>query len=562
MLHGGVKSVMGAFMGALGGAAAVAVTGAVALPALGVVAIGAVGGYVVGKGVEYLFVPAGPSERSVEPSVFAGRTDDGRMLLPADSCGTLIINRADGIPVAVDGIQADPEYERWLNLPEPTDEPFEPITLDPATKPPAAGQTCAAVVGLNSSVSHMGGGVVRVRVSTIPEVDGCPVDFSGQFVSDRTPPSSDRVSASLTTPGFLELAGPTHGPFTLTGRLTHLSTSVEFDQSFDQPEPAVAGITVTRRSTTIEAASTLSLADRLVRISYEDGSQNLVTSAQDERLGWRRVSGPGRLTDTAFASDEGGSAILEAVYEVGGQAVTDRLAVTIKGPLATTTLPGEEQPEAEVTESTGPDLPSCDEREWALKPEWRQPCPSTDVSVPTTSGVTGSFRATGSFIDAASWLGIDDSHGYTGPEQSITVVGSITHNSVKLAYSAETGEVTGEFDVDYQIRMVYEGEVTGTCVLAIITSGRINPAETFYDTSTGLIEGTADSRIEGSDGSGCTDQLSAMNRYDWTGLVANRIQLTGLDKVLWSATAGGGTVSGGYGSTAPIPFTATFSSGS
>ena len=520
MLYEGSKTVMGGFIGAGAGvltAAVLAATGAVTLPWWGPMALATLAGFAGGKLVDYLFIPAGPPKGSV--AIYAGQARD-KVLIPANTCGTLVVNSSDAVPVAVEDVEFDAEFEHWLNLPEePPQEEFEPTTVELTTEPSAVGQTCSDIIGLNRSVSHLGGGVVRVQVSTIPEVAGCTVDFSGQLASDRTQLSSGGVSASLTTPGSFQLSGPAHGKFTLAGTLTHLSTSVALDHTFDQPNPPVTGIELLDRSTAIEAESTLPLANRLVRVFYGDGSQNLLTSSQDESLRWNHVNGPGGLNGTVFSSNEAGQATLEVAHAVDGTSASDVLVVTINDAVASTTV----APTTVASTTVA----------------------STTVA-PTASVATGSFRATGSFVETDSLEEVLN-FAQQGIEGSISLENSVTSNSVELAYSAETEKITGTYSIDWQVRYVWdftEEGLSSTCTYSIITSGRILPAGTSYDTASGVAKGTAENVTLSATEGACEGFMQGLDA-----LFAS-VPL----EVPWSATVVDGTVSGEFNS---MPFSAT-----
>ncbi len=520
MLYEGSKTVMGGFIGAGAGvltAAVLTVTGIATLPWWGPMALATLAGFAGGKLVDYLFIPAGPPKGSV--AIYAGQARD-KVLIPANTCGTLVVNSSDAVPVAVEDVEFDAEFERWLNLPEePPQEEFEPTTVELTTEPSAVGQTCSDIIGLNRSVSHLGGGVVRVQVSTIPEVAGCTVDFSGQLASDRTQLSSGGVSASLTTPGSFQLSGPAHGKFTLAGTLTHLSTSVALDHTFDQPNPPVTGIELLNRSTAIEAESTLPLANRLVRVFYGDGSQNLLTSSQDESLRWNHVNGPGGLNGTVFSSNEAGQATLEVAHAVDGTSASDVLVVTINDAVASTTVAPTTVASTTMASTT---------------------------MAPTASVATGSFRATGSFVETDS-LEEGLNFAQQGIEGSISLENSVTSNSVELAYSAETEKITGTYSIDWQARYVWdftEEGLSSTCTYSIITSGRILPAGTSYDTASGVAKGTAENVTLSATEGACEGFMQGLDA-----LFAS-VPL----EVPWSATVVDGTVSGEFNS---MPFSAT-----
>ncbi len=520
MLYEGSKTVMGGFIGAGAGvltAAVLTVTGIATLPWWGPMALATLAGFAGGKLVDYLFIPAGPPKGSV--AIYAGQARD-KVLIPANTCGTLVVNSSDAVPVAVEDVEFDAEFERWLNLPEePPQEEFEPTTVELTTEPSAVGQTCSDIIGLNRSVSHLGGGVVRVQVSTIPEVAGCTVDFSGQLASDRTQLSSGGVSASLTTPGSFQLSGPAHGKFTLAGTLTHLSTSVALDHTFDQPNPPVTGIELLDRSTAIEAESTLPLANRLVRVFYGDGSQNLLTSSQDESLRWNHVNGPGGLNGTVFSSNEAGQATLEVAHAVDGTSASDVLVVTINDAVASTTVAPTTMASTTMASTT---------------------------MAPTASVATGSFRATGSFVETDS-LEEGLNFAQQGIEGSISLEHSVTSNSVELAYSAETEKITGTYSIDWQARYVWdftEEGLSSTCTYSIITSGRILPAGTSYDTASGVAKGTAENVTLSATEGACEGFMQGLDA-----LFAS-VPL----EFPWSATVVDGTVSGEFNS---MPFSAT-----
>ena len=530
MLYEGSKTVMGGFIGAGAGvltAAVLTVTGIATLPWWGPMALATLAGFAGGKLVDYLFIPAGPPKGSV--AIYAGQARD-KVLIPANTCGTLVVNSSDAVPVAVEDVEFDAEFERWLNLPEePPQEEFEPTTVELTTEPSAVGQTCSDIIGLNRSVSHLGGGVVRVQVSTIPEVAGCTVDFSGQLASDRTQLSSGGVSASLTTPGSFQLSGPAHGKFTLAGTLTHLSTSVALDHTFDQPNPPVTGIELLDRSTAIEAESTLPLANRLVRVFYGDGSQNLLTSSQDESLRWNHVNGPGGLNGTVFSSNEAGQATLEVAHAVDGTSASDVLVVTINDAVASTTVAPTTVASTTVASTTVASTTVA----------------STTVA-PTASVATGSFRATGSFVETDS-LGEGLNFAQQGIEGSFSLENSVTSNSVELAYSAETEKITGTYSIDWQARYVWdftEEGLSSTCTYSIITSGRILPAGTSYDTASGVAKGTAENVTLSATEGACEGFMQGLDA-----LFAS-VPL----EFPWSATVVDGTVSGEFNS---MPFSAT-----
>ena len=540
MLYEGSKTVMGGFIGAGAGvltAAVLTVTGIATLPWWGPMALATLAGFAGGKLVDYLFIPAGPPKGSV--AIYAGQARD-KVLIPANTCGTLVVNSSDAVPVAVEDVEFDAEFERWLNLPEePPQEEFEPTTVELTTEPSAVGQTCSDIIGLNRSVSHLGGGVVRVQVSTIPEVAGCTVDFSGQLASDRTQLSSGGVSASLTTPGSFQLSGPAHGKFTLAGTLTHLSTSVALDHTFDQPNPPVTGIELLDRSTAIEAESTLPLANRLVRVFYGDGSQNLLTSSQDESLRWNHVNGPGGLNGTVFSSNEAGQATLEVAHAVDGTSASDVLVVTINDAVASTTVAPTTVAPTTMASTT---MASTTVASTTVA---STTVASTTVA-PTASVATGSFRATGSFVETDS-LGEGLNFAQQGIEGSISLENSVTSNSVELAYSAETEKITGTYSIDWQARYVWdftEEGLSSTCTYSIITSGRILPAGTSYDTASGVAKGTAENVTLSATEGACEGFMQGLDA-----LFAS-VPL----EVPWSATVVDGTVSGEFNS---MPFSAT-----
>ncbi len=540
MLYEGSKTVMGGFIGAGAGvltAAVLTVTGIATLPWWGPMALATLAGFAGGKLVDYLFIPAGPPKGSV--AIYAGQARD-KVLIPANTCGTLVVNSSDAVPVAVEDVEFDAEFERWLNLPEePPQEEFEPTTVELTTEPSAVGQTCSDIIGLNRSVSHLGGGVVRVQVSTIPEVAGCTVDFSGQLASDRTQLSSGGVSASLTTPGSFQLSGPAHGKFTLAGTLTHLSTSVALDHTFDQPNPPVTGIELLDRSTAIEAESTLPLANRLVRVFYGDGSQNLLTSSQDESLRWNHVNGPGGLNGTVFSSNEAGQATLEVAHAVDGTSASDVLVVTINDAVASTTV-------APTTVASTTVAPTTVAPTTVASTTVASTTVASTTVAPTASVATGSFRATGSFVETDS-LGEGLNFAQQGIEGSFSWEHSVTSNSVELAYSAETEKITGTYSIDWQARYVWdftEEGLSSTCTYSIITSGRILPAGTSYDTASGVAKGTAENVTLSATEGACEGFMQGLDA-----LFAS-VPL----EVPWSATVVDGTVSGEFNS---MPFSAT-----
>ena len=555
MLYEGSKTVMGGFIGAGAGvltAAVLAATGAVTLPWWGPMALATLAGFAGGKLVDYLFIPAGPPKGSV--AIYAGQARD-KVLIPANTCGTLVVNSSDAVPVAVEDVEFDAEFEHWLNLPEePPQEEFEPTTVELTTEPSAVGQTCSDIIGLNRSVSHLGGGVVRVQVSTIPEVAGCTVDFSGQLASDRTQLSSGGVSASLTTPGSFQLSGPAHGKFTLAGTLTHLSTSVALDHTFDQPNPPVTGIELLDRSTAIEAESTLPLANRLVRVFYGDGSQNLLTSSQDESLRWNHVNGPGGLNGTVFSSNEAGQATLEVAHAVDGTSASDVLVVTINDAVASTTVAPTTVASTTVASTT---MASTTVASTTMAPTTVASTTMASTTVasttmasttvaPTASVATGSFRATGSFVETDS-LEEGLNFAQQGIEGSFSWEHSVTSNSVELAYSAETEKITGTYSIDWQVRYVWdftEEGLSSTCTYSIITSGRILPAGTSYDTASGVAKGTAENVTLSATEGACEGFMQGLDA-----LFAS-VPL----EVPWSATVVDGTVSGEFNS---MPFSAT-----
>ena len=540
MLYEGSKTVMGGFIGAGAGvltAAVLAATGIATLPWWGPMALATLAGFAGGKLVDYLFIPAGPPKGSV--AIYAGQARD-KVLIPANTCGTLVVNSSDAVPVAVEDVEFDAEFEHWLNLPEePPQEEFEPTTVELTTEPSAVGQTCSDIIGLNRSVSHLGGGVVRVQVSTIPEVAGCTVDFSGQLASDRTQLSSGGVSASLTTPGSFQLSGPAHGKFTLAGTLTHLSTSVALDHTFDQPNPPVTGIELLDRSTAIEAESTLPLANRLVRVFYGDGSQNLLTSSQDESLRWNHVNGPGGLNGTVFSSNEAGQATLEVAHAVDGTSASDVLVVTINDAVASTTV-------APTTVASTTVAPTTVAPTTVASTTMASTTMASTTVAPTASVATGSFRATGSFVETDS-LGEGLNFAQQGIEGSFSWEHSVTSNSVELAYSAETEKITGTYSIDWQARYVWdftEEGLSSTCTYSIITSGRILPAGTSYDTASGVAKGTAENVTLSATEGACEGFMQGLDA-----LFAS-VPL----EVPWSATVVDGTVSGEFNS---MPFSAT-----
>jgi len=550
MLYEGSKTVMGGFIGAGAGvltAAVLAATGIATLPWWGPMALATLAGFAGGKLVDYLFIPAGPPKGSV--AIYAGQARD-KVLIPANTCGTLVVNSSDAVPVAVEDVEFDAEFERWLNLPEePPQEEFEPTTVELTTEPSAVGQTCSDIIGLNRSVSHLGGGVVRVQVSTIPEVAGCTVDFSGQLASDRTQLSSGGVSASLTTPGSFQLSGPAHGKFTLAGTLTHLSTSVALDHTFDQPNPPVTGIELLDRSTAIEAESTLPLANRLVRVFYGDGSQNLLTSSQDESLRWNHVNGPGGLNGTVFSSNEAGQATLEVAHAVDGTSASDVLVVTINDAVASTTVAPTTVASTTVAPTTVAPT-TVASTTMASTTVASTTVASTTVAsttvAPTASVATGSFRATGSFVETDS-LGEGLNFAQQGIEGSFSWEHSVTSNSVELAYSAETEKITGTYSIDWQARYVWdftEEGLSSTCTYSIIPSGRILPAGTSYDTASGVAKGTAENVTLSATEGACEGFMQGLDA-----LFAS-VPL----EVPWSATVVDGTVSGEFNS---MPFSAT-----
>jgi len=550
MLYEGSKTVMGGFIGAGAGvltAAVLAATGIATLPWWGPMALATLAGFAGGKLVDYLFIPAGPPKGSV--AIYAGQARD-KVLIPANTCGTLVVNSSDAVPVAVEDVEFDAEFERWLNLPEePPQEEFEPTTVELTTEPSAVGQTCSDIIGLNRSVSHLGGGVVRVQVSTIPEVAGCTVDFSGQLASDRTQLSSGGVSASLTTPGSFQLSGPAHGKFTLAGTLTHLSTSVALDHTFDQPNPPVTGIELLDRSTAIEAESTLPLANRLVRVFYGDGSQNLLTSSQDESLRWNHVNGPGGLNGTVFSSNEAGQATLEVAHAVDGTSASDVLVVTINDAVASTTVAPTTVASTTVAPTTMASTTMASTTMASTTMASTTMASTTMASTtmaPTASVATGSFRATGSFVETDS-LGEGLNFAQQGIEGSISLENSVTSNSVELAYSAETEKITGTYSIDWQARYVWdftEEGLSSTCTYSIITSGRILPAGTSYDTASGVAKGTAENVTLSATEGACEGFMQGLDA-----LFAS-VPL----EVPWSATVVDGTVSGEFNS---MPFSAT-----
>ena len=165
---------------------------------------------------------------------------------------------------------------------------------------------------------------------------------------------------------------------------------------------------------------------------------------------------------------------------------------------------------------------------------------------PTASVATGSFRATGSFVETDS-LEEGLNFAQQGIEGSFSWEHSVTSNSVELAYSAETEKITGTYSIDWQARYVWdftEEGLSSTCTYSIITSGRILPAGTSYDTASGVAKGTAENVTLSATEGACEGFMQGLDA-----LFAS-VPL----EVPWSATVVDGTVSGEFNS---MPFSAT-----
>ena len=490
----GQGNVFGAFVGlAIGKAAATA-----AVPTLTAVAIGAAATYLVGKGYEYLFFSdtASPNDPG---TVVAGITGpDAKVLLPKGTCGTLVIDTEKNEPVVVNGFETN--GEKSIEISGSSDGSPGNSQIQISTEVPESVPTCSDIVGLNHLFKDLGNAKISVEVSTIPELTGCPVTFSGRIVNESAPDKSEVVSKSFNALGTFEVNGPSLGSFRLAGTLTSGEVSSDIEHRVIQKGPRIVEIQLPNPSQTINLGSVLNLGFTPLRVTYEDETQHgILATALNSEIQWSLSSGPGILEGNTYIANDIGIAALVVTYVSDASSISETLTVLVEG----SQIP-EEENQTEVIASEGP--------------------LSTEAS----------FRAVGEHDYDDSW--------YENRAQGLGDVFAgleVTLNEIEMIYSAESGEVSGEFNSDsiYEIAvdMRSQGGSYESCKLSFISSMVIDAQASSYNPATGVLQGSTgeyllnvDVLADSTEGGYCqawVTQLEAitseLGKYKFSGKVDN-----------------------------------------
>ena len=105
--------------------------------------------------------------------------------------------------------------KKSLEISGPSDQSPGTNQIQISTEVPESVPTCSDIVGLNHRYQDLGNATIGIEVSTIPELTGCPVTFSGRIVNESVGDASQAVSQSVTAPGSFEVKGPLAGSFEL-----------------------------------------------------------------------------------------------------------------------------------------------------------------------------------------------------------------------------------------------------------------------------------------------------------------------------------------------------------
>ena len=442
---GQVTGVFGAFVG-------VALGVGVAVPTLTTIAIAGAAGYAVGKGVEYLFFSdtASPGD----PAIVVGKTGaDGKTLIPKGTCGTLVIDSEKNKPVVLDGLETN--GEKSLEISGPSDQSPGTNQIQISTEVPESVPTCSDIVGLNHRYQDLGNATIGIEVSTIPELTGCPVTFSGRIVNESVGDASQAVSQSVTAPGSFEVKGPLVGSFRVVGTLTSGEVSSDIEHRVLQKGPLIVDMQLNNPSETIDSGSALNLGHELLRVTYENGTQSVILATElNSEIQWSLSNGPGTLEGNTYVADETGTASLDVTYLNGASLISQTLTVTVEGL------------QIQEDENQTKDIPS---------------------EGPLNAGA--SFRAVGQHDYDDSW--------YQNTTQGLgdVVAGfEVTLNEIEMIYSSESGEVSGEFKSDsvYEITvdMRSQGGPYESCKLSFISSLIIDAKASSYNSATGVLQGS------------------------------------------------------------------------
>ena len=443
---GQATGVFGAFVG-------VALGAAVAVPTLTTIAITGAAGYAVGKGVEYLFFSdtASPSDPK---AIVAGKTGaDGKTLIPKGTCGTLVIDSEKNKPVVLDGLETN--GEKSLEISGPSDQSPDTNSIQISVEVSESPQTCSEIVGLNHSYRDLGNATIGIEVSTIPELTGCPITFSGRIVNESVSDPSQAVSQSITAPGTFEVKGPSVGSFRVVGTLTSGEVSSDIEHRVLQKGPLIVDMQLHNPSETIDSGSAFNLGHQLLRVTYENGTQSVVLATElNSEIQWSLSNGPGTLEGNTYVADEAGTASLDVTYLSGVPSISQTLTLTVEG----SQIP-EEENQTEVIPSEDP------------------------------MNAEASFRAVGEHNYEDSW--------YQNTAQGLgdVVVGfEVTLNEIEMIYSSESGEVSGEFKSDsvYELAvdMRSQGGPYESCKLSFISSLVIDAKASSYNPATGVLQGS------------------------------------------------------------------------
>jgi len=448
-----VNAVKGQATGVFGAFVGVALGVGVAVPTLTTIAIAGATGYAVGKGVEYLFFSdtASPSDPK---AIVMGKTGaDGKTLIPKGTCGTLVIDSEKNKPVVLDGFETN--GEKRIEISGSSDEPSNNNQIQISTEVPQSVPTCSDIVGLNHRYQDLGNATIGIEVSTIPELTGCPITFSGRIVNESVSDASQAVSQSDTTPGTFEVKGPLVGSFRVAGTLTSGEVSSDIEHRVLQKGPLIVDMQLHNPSETIDSGSALNLGHELLRVTYENGKQTVVLATElNSEIQWSLSNGPGTLEGNTYVADEAGTASLDVTYLSGASLISQTLTVTVEG----LQIP-EDENQTEVIPSEG-----------SLNPG-------------------ASFRAVGEHDYDDSW--------YQNTAQGLgdVVAGfEVTLNEIEMIYSSESGEVSGEFKSDsvYEITvdMRSQGGPYESCKLSFISSLVIDAKASSYNPATDVLQGS------------------------------------------------------------------------
>jgi hypothetical protein len=444
-----VNASKGQAAGVFGAFAAAALSAGVVVPTLTTLTIAGAGGYVVGKGVEYLFL-------SDTASVVAGKTGpDGKTLIPKDQCGTLVIDTEKNEPVVANGFETN--GEKSLEISGSSDESPGKNQIQISTEVPESVPTCSDIMGLNHRFKDLGNAKISVEVSTTPELTGCPVTFSGRIVNESAPDKSEVVSESFTALGTFEVNGPSIGSFRLAGTLTSGEVSSTIEHRVIQKGPRIVEMQLPNPSKTINLGDLLNLGLTPLRVTYEDETQHrILATALNSEIQWSLSSGPGTLEGNTYIANEAGIAALVVTYVSDASSISETLTVLVED----SQIP-EEENQTEVIASEGP-----------LSAE-------------------ASFRAVGEYEYEDSW--------YENRAQGVGEVFAgfeVTLNEIEMIYSTESGEVSGEFKTDYfyDITMDFTAEEGPyeSCRLSFISSASIDAKASSYNPATGVLQGSTD----------------------------------------------------------------------